>query len=104
MSIKGYHREKFAAAVSSLVGLGDIRGRVESAFVSLVTVNPDQMVSGAGEKYKSLYAKVTSRQEESEGEGTIRSTLRHMTDEDVSDVAEEILDIHNQLLREFSGA
>ncbi|MEH7879861.1 hypothetical protein V7799_20665 [Rhizobium laguerreae] len=104
MSIKGYHREKFAAAVSNLVGLGDIRVRVEHAFVSLVTVNPKQMVGETAEKYQSVYAKVTSRQEEFQGEGTIRSTMRHMTDEDVSDVAEEIREIHNQLLREFSAA
>ncbi|MBB3313108.1 prephenate dehydratase [Rhizobium sp. BK196] len=103
MSIEGYHREKFASAVSNLVGLGDIRTRVEHAFVSLVTVDPTKMIGETGKKYQALHAKVTSRPEEAEGEGTIRSTLHHMTEEDVSGVAEEILEIHNQLLRDFSA-
>ncbi|MBB3525385.1 hypothetical protein [Rhizobium sp. BK456] len=103
MSIDGYHREKFASAVSNLVGLGEIRDRVERAFVSLITVNPEKMTGEAGRKYQALHAKVTSQEEVTEGEGKIRSTLRQMSDEDVSDVAEELLEIHNQLLRDFSA-
>ncbi|MBB3315091.1 hypothetical protein FHT77_000933 [Rhizobium sp. BK181] len=96
--IDGYHREKFSSAVDCLVGLGDIRQRVEAAFVALATVKIPELLEDVRADYDALHKTVTAKPAQIAGEGTIRSTLRQMTDEEVADVSGRILEIHNALL------
>ena len=96
--IDGYHREKFASAVDCLVGLGDVRQRVEAALVSLITVKIPELREEVRANYEDLYHTVTATPAQIEGEGSIRASLRNMPDEQVADVASRILDIHNTLL------
>ncbi|MDL2409961.1 hypothetical protein PY650_30965 [Rhizobium calliandrae] len=101
MSIDGYYLSKLSAAVGCLVGLGDIRTRVEYAFVAMIAVKPEEFSNPEmGDRYKELFDHCTSHAAENEGEGALRATLRHMSDEDVSDVAHKIFELHNWLLSE----
>ncbi|GAJ96193.1 hypothetical protein [Rhizobium rhizogenes] len=101
MSIDGYYLSKLSAAVGCLVGLGDIRMRVEYAFASMTTIKSEEFSNEEiGDRYQELYDRCTSHAAENDGEGTIRATLRHMSDEDVSDIAHKIFELHNWLLYE----
>jgi hypothetical protein len=100
MANDGYYREKLSAAVDCLVGASDIRSRVLSAFVSMITVDPDGFSDKSmGERFRSLYARATARSEEIAGEGALKSTLRQMSDDEVTEIASEILSLHNDMLR-----
>ncbi|AVA21601.1 hypothetical protein [Rhizobium sp. NXC24] len=105
MSIDGYFLSKLSAGVGCLVGLGDIRMRVEAAFTAMITIRPEQFSNPEiGDRYRELFDRCTSRAAEIDGEGTIRATLRHMSDEDVSEVAHKIFELHNWLLSERAPA
>ncbi|WP_457661864.1 hypothetical protein [Sinorhizobium medicae] len=99
MATDGYHREKFSSAISCLISNADLRTRLEHAFVSLVTVRPENFGDkDLGLRFARLYDRVTAKGAQSEGEGKIRSTLRQMSDEEAEEVAQEILDINTKLL------
>lgn len=94
-----YIREKLSSALDSLITNRDIRSRVEGAFLSLIAVNDDDFSDPANrQRYRKLLALVTARDEDHQGEGRIRATLRHMTDEEAAGVAKEIKEIHDHLL------
>ncbi len=101
MSIDGYYLSKLSAAVGCLVGLGDIRTRVEYAFASMTTIKSEEFSNEEmGDRYQELFDRCTSHPAENEGEGTLKATLRHMTDEEVADVADKIFELYNWLLSE----
>ena len=101
MSIDGYYLSTLSAAVGCLVGLGDIRTRVEYAFASMTTIKSAEFSNEEiGDRYQELYDRCTSHAAEIDGEGTLRATLRHMSDEEVADVADKIFELHHWLLYE----
>ncbi|TYR32091.1 hypothetical protein FY036_13485 [Mesorhizobium microcysteis] len=100
MSIEGYHREKFGNAVSCLVSSSDIRTRLLNAFIAMITVNSaDFTDTELGARYRDVFERATARPETYKGEGTLQATIGKMTDEEAEKIADEILSIHNELLR-----
>jgi len=96
----GYVREKLGAGVSCLIGLGDIKTRLEHALISMITIDASNFSDPAlGARYGALYTRATSVNAQIQGEGSIRATLRSLTEEEVGDLAEELLSIHNEMLR-----
>lgn len=99
MSTDGYVREKLAAGISCLVGLGDIRSRLVNAFISITTIDGSNFSDEElGKRFDALYSRITSVSAQG-GEGTIQATVNTMSEEDASDVAHELLDLYASALR-----
>ncbi|NSZ19321.1 hypothetical protein [Agrobacterium vitis] len=100
MSVDGYFREKLGNGVGCLVGVGDIRSRLQNAFFSMTTVssggfsNPD-----LGAAWDEIFATVT-KQPALGDEGTIVATLRTMSEDELAQVARDLLYLYERLLRE----
>lgn len=99
MSIDSYHREKFNSAIYCLASPESMNRRLFTAFLSMVTVDPEQFTDPElGGRYRELLTRVNSAPEEFEGQGTLQATLNTMSDEKMYDVAKEIISIHNELM------
>ncbi|GLU25546.1 hypothetical protein [Brucella sp. NBRC 12950] len=102
MSIDSYYREKFNNAVYCFASPENLNKRVLNAFVSMITVDPAKFTNEAlGEQYRELLARVNSTPEQFEGQGTLQATLDTMSEDELYDVAKQIISIHNELLRDM---
>ena len=100
MTTDGYYREKLSAAVDCLIGTSDIRTRVLNAFVSMITVAPNGFSDKSmGDRFRYLQERASAMPEEVAGEGTYAATLRSLGDDEVAEIASEILSLHNDMLR-----
>jgi hypothetical protein len=96
---KDYAIEKFYVAILSLIGMGDIRERLESAALTLSTLRPgDDFPTSLRERFKSLWSDLTREEAQIEGEGRIRATIRKIEPEDAAKIAEQIFDLYFDLL------
>ncbi|WP_425647913.1 hypothetical protein [Agrobacterium leguminum] len=100
MGTDSYVREKLSAGVSCLVGLGDIRSRVANAFFSMTTIQGKHFSNNAlGKQFDDVYSKVTAVPAKGD-EGTINATLATMSEEEASDIANKLLEIFSEMLRD----
>ncbi len=99
MNTDGYVREKLSSGVSCLVGAGDIRSRLLSAFISMTTISSAQFSDELlGARFDDLYSRVTTKQAQGD-EGKIHATLSGMTDDEASEIAHELFEIFSEALR-----
>lgn len=97
MTQDGYFREKLSAGVSCLVGLGDIRQRIANAFFAMPTVTEQGFSDPElGRRYAEVYNRVTAKDATGD-EGKINATLKDMSDDEASEIAHEIFEIHAAL-------
>lgn len=95
-----YLREKFSNAVSDLVtGTGELCERVRNAMVIMVMFSPEEMPDKfSREQFARLDYLSTDRQASGD-EGDLAATLHGMATEEVQDLAQTILALHDHLLR-----
>lgn len=99
MSEDSYYREKFSNGVRCLVGLGDIRERVLSAMIAMITVRPEGFSDpDLAKRFGALLAEINSKPAVAD-EGTMKATLSEMSDSDAAKLASEIFSIHYGLMR-----
>lgn len=100
MPIEGYYREKLTAAVSCLVGAGDIRARLLMAFVSMPTVVAEKFPTvELQDAFRALHEKATRVTYGRADDGLLKSAIDLMSDEEAADLANDILAVHNEMLR-----
>jgi hypothetical protein len=95
-----YLREKFGNAVDGLAtGTSPLWERVRNAMVILVMFGPDDMPDKwSREEFARLLYLSTDREAEAD-EGQLNATLERMDTDDVRELAEIIVHLHNHLLR-----
>jgi hypothetical protein len=97
---ESYLREKFGNAVSGLVtGTGEPWERVRNAMVILVMFSPADMPDKFSHDQFARLHYLSTDSQASGDEGDLAATLRGMAVEEVQDLAQTILVLHNHLLR-----
>lgn len=95
-----YATEKLYLATLGLVrGEGGIKDRLEGAAVTLIILRPEKDVpEKLRAEFESIHSELTSEPAQFEGEGTIRATIRQLSPDEASQIAERIFHLYGKLL------
>lgn len=96
--INDYVWEKLYAAIWILAGgTGDLRTRIEDAYVSaLMRLEPDDFPKGLRREFSYVLERLTREESTSQGEGKIRATLNTMTEVELDRFVERIVSIYDR--------
>lgn len=95
---EGYWREKLGLAVSSLVGLGDIRDRVYGAMLSLMILRPEELRDeSTATLLQSIFDRLSVDAAGAEVQGLWKANLGRMSDEEANSISHDILELHNRI-------
>ena len=89
-----YAVEKYAVAVSALVGAEDIRDRLYHAFKSILPLYARDMPEHLREEHEALKEALTWVPVEEPGEGTLRATLRAMDEREAGRLAKKFFELY----------
>ncbi|HTW72967.1 MAG TPA: hypothetical protein VME47_24030 [Acetobacteraceae bacterium] len=90
-----YVREKLWAAVDCLVGAEPIRQRLADAAMSLVGLTADDLPTDElKQRYSAVMDALTKHPADYEGEGSIASSTRKLTDEEADKLGYEIYSMY----------
>jgi MoaA/NifB/PqqE/SkfB family radical SAM enzyme len=94
-----YAHEKMYVAVSTLAGPGTQRERLADAYISSVIRLLDKDIpEELRERFQILKEKITC--EEAKGdEGTVKATVNAIEDNEVNEMAEEIVSLYDNITR-----
>jgi len=93
------HLDRFHAAVSSLVGHGNIKQRLIVAFEDhLANVESDEVPIAVKQSFADL-RKMMSGVEPLNGEGRIRATVRKMSVIEADECAQKMIDLYTDIIR-----
>jgi hypothetical protein len=92
-----YVREKLWQAIDTLVGGGSIRERLEDAATYLIRLKPGEIPAHERDNFVEVMEALTAHPAETPGEGSIRASVRKLTDEEVSALGRKILSIYISL-------
>lgn len=90
-------RQKLWEAINSLVRDGSIQDRLYYASNSLVQLAPDELDQLPGEmraRFDEVRHTLTKHPAEREGEGAIRASVRKLTPDEGTQIAQEIVSIY----------
>lgn len=92
-------RERFEQAIRALATLdGPLQGkRLESAALALIDLHPEEFPSELRDAFLSIDRDLTKHAAENEGEGSIKATLRKMSNDEASDIARRMADVYLRL-------
>ena len=97
---ESYLREKFGAALSGLAtGTGPLPERVRNAMVILVMFEPADMPDKYSREAFARLSYLTTDREAEADEGQLAATLDNMKLDEVRELAQLIVDLHNHLDR-----
>jgi hypothetical protein len=89
-----YTIEKLYLAISTLVGAGSIRERLAEAYLRhLSPVSPKDFPEELREEYREIITAVSWVPVEYEGQGTLRSTINAMSDEEAVLLAKRLVSL-----------
>ncbi len=91
MSSQSFGRDALAAAVRQIAGGSEsLRVRIKRAVVdNLLELNPENLPDGLWGEFSALMKRL-ERYAPKDGDGEVETTLRHMSDREVEDIAREI--------------
>lgn len=94
-----YHHpiEKLYDAMYSLVESEDIRIRMRNAAINLVFLQPDDFPPECQDEWASILQALTWRPSEEEGQGTIETTTKAMSEEEAVNLANRIVSLSYRL-------
>ena len=93
------HVDRFYAAISVIVGHGDIKQRLICAFEDhLAIIEDDELPQTVKDAFTELRSQMTGV-EPLNGEGHIRATVRKMSVVEADDCARRMLDLFSDLVR-----
>jgi predicted transcriptional regulator len=99
-----YPLEKFESAVDSLAtSAADIRQRLHNAYMSVFTVDTEELPERARSVHESLMAELTKHEAVAD-EGSVAASLKRMTDAECEAAAKKIVEIHDVLREEEQDA
>jgi len=92
-----YAVEKYAVAVSALVGGEDIKDRLYRAYKSIQPLFARDMPEHLREEHKALKEALTWMPVDTPGEGTLRATLRAMDDSEAERLAQKFVELYKEV-------
>jgi hypothetical protein len=92
--------ERFEIAVESLAtGPGDVRSRLENAFLSIMIFRENDLPKDIQKDFSWVVKSLTKKESRYRGEGSIHSTLSQMKNVTGSKIASKIFVMYKMLLR-----
>jgi hypothetical protein len=92
-----YAVEKYAVAVSALVGAEGIRERLYKAYKSILPLSAQQMPEHLRDEHTALKEALTWVPVDEPGEGTLRATLRAMDDGEADRLAKKFFELYMEV-------
>jgi hypothetical protein len=91
MSAKDYGREAFAAAANHIAtSTESLRVRLKEAIVrNLMELHPENLPDGMWRDFSAILDRL-SRSKPRDDEGTVEASLRHMTDNELEEIAKKL--------------
>jgi hypothetical protein len=97
-----YAIEKLHLAVSTLVGTGNVRDRLAEAYLRhLSPVSARDFPEELREEYREIITAFSCVPVEYEGQGTLRSTLNAMSDEEAVMLARRLVGLYYDLVEYY---
>ncbi|RYM73286.1 hypothetical protein [Serratia liquefaciens] len=95
-----YGWEKFHGAVHSLCGHGDIKERLENAYIFNISHirSQDNLPEPLHEKFNELVTSLTNVQPEGD-EGQVRATIKKMDELKINKAIEDIIGLYDDICR-----
>ena len=93
-----YALEKFSVVVRGMAtGPGDVRSRLEGAFVTFHTIRAEDLPPSLRRRFRSVVRALTRREARREGEGKLHASLAQMQNRTGAAIARKIVEIDEGL-------
>jgi len=89
-----YVREKFWQAIRVLVSGGSIQHRLEHAAIALHVLQPEDIPARQRDEFVEVWDTLTKHDPEIQGEGSIRASIRKLSEDEASDIGRKIFDMY----------